>query len=124
LLTTIEWTQSSSHEVGIAQQRGQRGAMLQAVAVVARSALRTRAVAPVANRFGIVSVLAASFHSSLPAPALARNLHPLADPTPTLVVEAALDIAIGPKGKNVPGKPPQGQGLNEHERLVRRLCRA
>ena len=46
------------------------------------------------------------------------NHNPQAHPVPTKVVEAPLDIAKGPKGKNLPGRAPLGPRLNEYERRV------
>ncbi len=90
------------------------------VAASSRASLRMHIMPPAINQIGIFSVFASSLHTSLPSCAAAadRNLHPLANPTPTLAVEGALDIAVGPKGKNLPGKPAQGHTLNEYERLV------
>jgi hypothetical protein len=46
------------------------------------------------------------------------NANPQAHPMPTKVVEVPLDIAKGPKGKNLPGRAPLGPRLNEYERRV------
>ena len=46
------------------------------------------------------------------------NANPQAHPVPTKVVEVPLDIAKGPKGKNLPGRAPLGPRLNEYERRV------
>lgn len=90
--------------------------------VVAARALKYAVVSVSGHAWGSLVAPSSGFHSTTAVAIAAppRNLNPLFNPAPTLVVEAATDISLGPGGKNVPGKPPQGHRLNEYERVVRR----